>query len=975
MMRQKTITVLFAFSLLIQSASAELQEQYKVDFFERKVRPLLVNKCGECHGPDLAEANLRLDSAAHLFAGGESGKVVIPFDAKASRLIQLVHGRDDLQMPPEDRLEPHEILTLEEWVQEGAYWPGYEASPKNPEKNPEQKDPLFSEEQKSFWSFQPIRNPLLPQVSDNHWPTSPVDYFILARLEEKGLTPAVPADKRTLLRRVTYDLTGLPPTPEEMKDFLADDSQHAFEKVVDRLLASPRYGEQWAQHWLDVVRFAESAGHDGNNAYLHAWRYRDYVIQSINDDKPFNQFIVEQLAGDLLPATGDPARDYEQLVATGFLQVGPKPVVMRDKRQMLLDIADEQLHTTGVAFLGLTIGCARCHDHKFDPIPTADYYSLAGIFTSTHVMADAINDSKWVEEEIPGHDGKPVKTMLVHDLPEPKNLQVHRRGNYRTLGEEVPRRFLQIIAGEDHLPIETAGSGRLELAQWIASRENPLTSRVIVNRLWQYHFGQGIVPSSGNFGLRGEAPSHPKLLDWLATRFIENGWSLKALHKMLLLSSTYQQAHVEDQQASLADPENRLLGRMPRRRLTGEQLRDTLLFLSGELDLTMGGTLFTEGYSPNDAVRELYVVDISGKETYPPFLKPRRSIYLPVIRNGRPELQTLFDSPSAHESTSVRSETTVPTQSLYLMNSPFIRNLALSFVNQITDALIADEIPEQQFMRKGIQRAYELVLGRPPTEEEIVRSEEFLDTYQQLAAKVPNPLKISTQAGGIEAYVDLIQKTEGLVFYQQYSGIEFNGRDSMIRTNLSEQHSNMPDEFSAECWIKPAAVPNFMMIVGRDGAARRLWKIGVYGLEIEEKRQNVLFTQVFDARLGGHRIIAEPQCIAPLEEWTHVLFACGNNQRRFFVNGQLVDDMKYEGRLPTGNVPLTIGARATKTEMFHGKIDHVSIYDRVLDQPTAKKHYHTFRKVLHGELVDNNVLAWQAFCQSLFCLNEFIYIE
>lgn len=955
--------------------AGENDRRLNAEFFERQIRPLLENKCVECHGADLAEADLRLESAAGLFRGSEAGAVIAPYDPDGSRLIQLVRGRGDLQMPPDDRLETHEIAALEKWVRDGAVWPGYGGN--LPESSTHDASaPLFTEEQKSFWSFRPIRDPPIPTVTAVDWPTSPVDNFILSRLEAGGISTTPPADKRTLLRRVTYDLVGLPPTPREIADFLADNSPDALEKVVDRLLASPRYGEKWAQHWLDVVRFAESAGHDGNNAYLHAWRYRDYVIQAMNDDKPFDQFIVEQLAGDLLPETGDHERDYQQNVATGFLQVGPKPVVMRDKRKMLLDIADEQLHTTGVAFLGLTLGCARCHDHKFDPIPTQDYYSLAGMLTSTQVMADAAPDSKWLEKEVPGPEGQPVKVMFVHDSSEPKNLKVHLRGNYRTLGVEAPRRFLRIIAGEDHPLVGASGSGRLELARWIASRDNPLTARVAVNRLWQHHFGRGIVPSSGNFGMRGEAPLHPELLDWLATRFVESGWSTKAMHRLVILSSTYQQAHVENQWASAQDPENRLLWRMPRRRLTAEQLRDTLHYLSGELDLTMGGTLFTEGYTENDPARELYVVDISGREFYPPFLKPRRSIYLPVIRNGRPELHTLFDSPHAHEPTSVRGETTVAPQSLFLMNSSFVQERAYSFAGILLDPAELpglDHVNEQRLQTR-IERAYEMTLGRLPTVQEAARAEKFLNDYQLVATEIPVLVTKGTRQASEDRYVELVRGTEGLVAYHRLGGIELNGVDQVIEFG-AETLNNTSSGLSVECWIMPRGVSSFMMIVGRDGPTQRLWKIGVYGKEIGGEMQNVLFTEVFDNRLGGHRVTVEPRFVAPLEEWTHVVFTCGNSRRRLYVNGQIVDELAVEGEVPVGSVPLTIGARGTQTEWFHGRVNHVAVFHGEVDEKSIREHYRAFREIVGGEEISPEQLAWRAFCQSLFCLNEFIFVD
>jgi len=734
LLRGFILAVLSALGFSPLSATA-LTVATDAEDFERHIRPILVNNCVECHGPETQEANLRLDSAEGLFAGSGSGPVVAPYQPDHSRLIQLVRGEADLQMPPDKRLTPQEISALERWVRTGAVWPGYHTQPRHFPND--SVNAVFTDEQKSHWAFQPLQTVEPPDAAERSWPTSPIDLFVLARLERVGLTPAPPANKYALLRRVTFDLTGLPPTPQEIADFLADQSPEAFAKVVDRLLASPHYGERWAQHWLDVVRFAESAGHDGNNAYLHAWRYRDYVIRSFNTDKPYNQFLVEQLAGDLLPKTGQTQQDYDQVVATGFLQVGPKPVVMRDKQQMLLDIADEQLHTLGVAFLGLTLGCARCHDHKFDPIPIADYYSLAGILTSTHVMADAAPDSKWLEPTIAAPDGGQATVMAVQDLPQPANLRVLLRGNYRTPGAETPRRFLQIIAGSGHPPLQTKGSGRLELARWIASAEHPLTARVMVNRIWQHHFGRGLVATSDNFGRLGEPPSHPELLDWLARRFIESGWSMKAMHRLMLLSSTYQQSCVENATAQQIDPENRLWWRMPRRRLSAEEIRDAMLAVSGMLDATMGGTLFTEGYQPGDESRKLYVVDISSKDPFPPFQSPRRSIYLPVLRNARPESLKLFDVANEHAPTAVRGETTVAPQALFLLNSPFVRQQSEQLALRLLDGC---DVPSHALAgdaeARTIDHAFQLLFGRPALPHEIERVRGFLDEYRKSVSQL-----------------------------------------------------------------------------------------------------------------------------------------------------------------------------------------------------------------------------------------------
>ena len=703
------------------------------EFFERSVRPLFLERCAACHGPEVQEANLRLDRPDDLFDPQREPRLVAPGDPQRSRLVALVRGTGDLQMPPDDRLSDPEIAALERWIADGAVWPGYSATAAASPQVQLAGDASFSEAQRAYWAFQPIQDPIVPASTGPAWPQSAhaVDRFLAARLDRSGIPPAAPADKRSLLRRVTYDLTGLLPTPDETAAFLADDSPEAFAAVVERLLASPRYGEQWGRHWLDVARYAESAGHDGNNAYLYAWRYRDYVIKSFNDDKPYDQFIIEQLAGDLLEKSGDPQTDYERTVATGFLQVGPKPVVMRDKRQMLLDIADEQVHATGVAFMGLTLGCARCHDHKFDPIPTADYYSLAGIFASTQVMVDDAPDSMWLESAVPDGTGLGVKAMTVRDQPAPADLRIHLRGNYRTLGPVAPRRFLQIIAGGQRPAIH--GSGRLDLARWIASPANPLTARVMVNRIWQHHFGRGLVATSGNFGALGAAPTHPELLDWLATRLVESGWSVKAVHRLILASLAYQQSSIPDPTAALRDPDNRLLGRMPVRRLAAEEIRDSLLALGESLDVESRGTLFTEGYAPGDPKRELYVVDVSGKDPFPPFEAPRRSVYLPVLRNARPEILKLFDVANEHEPCPVRSETTVPLQSLYLLNSPFMQRAAESLLERASRDVGVRSAAEAANPAALLDRLYALVLGRPPEETERSRSFAFLDAYAAAA--------------------------------------------------------------------------------------------------------------------------------------------------------------------------------------------------------------------------------------------------
>jgi cytochrome c553 len=985
-----------------------------IEHFEKSVRPLLLAKCVECHGPKEQEAGLRLDTAQGLFRGGESGPVVVPRQVDKSRLIQVVRGAGDVVMPPETKLKKSEIAALVKWVKTGAVWPGYKYRP-----GANKKGAGFTKQQKAFWSFQPVKNYSLPQVKRQSWPVSPVDAFILAKLESVGLEPASSADRRTLLRRVTYDLTGLPPTPDEIKAFVNDSSPKAFETVVDRLLASPRYGERWGRHWLDVARFAESAAHDGNNAYLHAWRYRDYVIDAFNKDKPYDQFVVEQLAGDLLPKTGKREIDFERMVATGFLQVGPKPVVMRDKKQMLLDIADEQIAATGTAFMGLTLACARCHDHKFDPLLATDYYSFAGIFMSTHIMEDQLPDSKWIEPTVEGSDGQKVRVMAVEDQPKPVNLRVHLRGNYRTLGAEAPRRFLQIIAGEKHPPIQTKGSGRLELARWIASANHPLTARVMVNRIWQHHFGSGLVASSNDFGARGDKPSHPMLLDWLASRFVESGWSIKAMHRLMFLSKTYQQAYVENADAEQVDPNNRLLWCMPRRRLSAEEIRDSLLAVSGELDASMGGTLFTSGYTFNDKKRELAVVDIGDPAKYPPFQAPRRSVYLPMIRNQMPPMLTLFDVANEHESTAVRSQTTIAPQSLFLLNSQFVRERSLALARLL-------EANTESSDEQRIHTLYLLTLGRPPEEVEVQSGRQFLEIYQaeidpdnsrQRAAKTAESLASTSYesqirgTAGLVAYYRLNErgphkkgqpvvanhvgggKADGLYVGNPALGrpgaihaaspdaktntsIALNGKDQKVTIEDVESLNFKTREISVEYWVNPSRVAEGMTI-GRDDLAAgvRYWKSGLFVRKVNGVDKNIVSHEFFGQ--GGLRMVADARSVAEVNQWTHVVFTFGDSRRRLYVNGQMVDELNVSGNFGAGPVPLTLGARRDNVEWLQAGLDEVAIYNRVLEGSTVRRHYTVGSG--HPPKEDGpyspRLMAWRSYCQALLCMNEFIFVD
>ena len=1044
------------------------------DFFERKIRPVLAGHCWDCHGPDTAEAELRLDSIAAMLEGGERGPVVVPGQPEKSLLIQAVNHADTLQMPPKTKLPLAVIVDLTSWVKNGAVWPD---SPRLESQAPRlrasDKPVEFSEEQRNYWSFQPLGSPLPPRVDDREWPNTPVDNFVLAQRESHQFATASRADERTFVRRATFDLLGIPPDFEEVEDFQSESQPDKVERLMDRLLASPRYGERWGRHWLDVARYGDSNGLDENLAFANAYRYRDYVIAAMNRDKPYDQFVREQIAGDILANESSTKDPLDALVASGFLVIGAKMLAEDDPVKMQMDIVDEQIDTIGKAFMGLTIGCARCHDHKFDPFPTTDYYSLAGIFKSTKTMENfsvvarwqerplAVGDERlqvdrhvehiasvqkatdlavsqandrllseartdlksyllaasrqiWLDsisqpiaanyEKLPletrpetrnlieaesfqrgnalklstGYgegigvilsdggggwtaefdvnvpvagiyqletryaaaesrpveisiNGKVVKSdglqtvtgswnpdtqrwnvegqysmlagsnvvklfrtgpfphidklffahvdvsdnplaevdfgiaiqhlprlkaafvtswkqyllrlattpqaglsdwavrleavqgakalptveagrALAHlaaetadrlaqaeaawqaslaaggppptSLPDadqeslrkvlyskdgpfaiPKNaeeyytdedrqrvtdlrvelkqlqdskpkfpeamvasdgsaedLPVHLRGNHTTLGRDrVPRRFPRILAGDRQPAIGSDRSGRREFAEWLTTDHHPLTGRVIVNRIWQWHFGEGLVRSPDNFGLLGEKPTHPELLDWLARRLIARGWSMKALHRDLMNSSTYQMSSAATAAAMERDPENRLWWRFNRRRLEAESIRDSVLFVGEALELKMGGSLL-----PTE--NRQYVTSTANVNPQI-YNSLRRTIYLPVVRSALYEVLQAFDFAEPTVMMGKRDNTTVAPQALFMLNSSLVSERAKELAVRLTQTTDRDD-------GERIQWAFRRILSRRATADEVARALEFLDRFQQSAAKV-----------------------------------------------------------------------------------------------------------------------------------------------------------------------------------------------------------------------------------------------
>jgi hypothetical protein len=671
-----------------------------VAFFETKVRPVLVEQCYPCHSHAAKKrrGGLYVDSKIGLLDGGDSGPAIVPGKPAGSLLIRAVrHTAGDLKMPPERKLAPETIADLEKWIALGA------PDPRTAVAEP-QRGQIDIDAGRQFWAFQPPKRHPVPAVQDNAWPAGPIDRFLLAQMEAKHVRPVADADRPTLIRRTYFALIGLPPTPAQIDAFVDDRSPDAFARVIDELLASPHFGETWGRHWLDLARFSESSGGGRSLLFKEAWRYRDYVVQSFNDDTPYDQFLIEQIAGDLLPYLTLEQR-CRFLIATGFLTLGPTNYERQDKPSLEMDVIDEQLDTIGKTMLGMTIGCARCHDHKFDPIPQADYYALAGILRSTKTLIHD-NVSRWVEQPLPSKSSDRPMAMSVQDAAKVGDCCIAVRGNVHSKGAVVPRGVLQVPTLGPPPVIPANESGRRQLAGWIASKDNPLTARVMVNRVWHHLFGAGIVRTVDNFGSTGEPPSHPELLDYLALRFVEQGWSVKTLIREVMLSHAYRLASTPSPEATVVDPENRLLWRMNRRRLDAEAIRDTMLQVAGRLNRTIGGPTMKPG---TKAERD-YVFDDA-----------RRSIYTPVFRNRLLELFDVFDFADPNLCLGRRNVSTVATQALYLMNSPFVQAQAHAAAEK------ALTVPMDDAGRLDI--AYRRTLGRLPT----VRERELAMDYLRAA--------------------------------------------------------------------------------------------------------------------------------------------------------------------------------------------------------------------------------------------------
>ena len=795
----------------------------ELKFFEAEIRPILITNCYGCHSKtaNLAKAKLRLDTRDAVRKGGRSGPALIPGDPDSSLLIQAVRYLDvDFQMPPDGKLTGEEIRALEKWVAMGAPDPR-EEKPVDSAGSPNGVSPGtahrwskddIAQGKNTHWAYRPVVDSKPPTAADPQWANNAIDGFVFAEMAERGLTPAARADPHTLLRRASFDLTGLAPTQDALAAFDSDAAARspaaAFATAVDAMLASTAFGERWGRHWLDVARYAESSGKESNILYPHAWRYRDYVVQAFNEDKPYDRFLTEQIAGDLLPAADDIERG-ENLVATGYLAIGTKSHNARGNAQFQMDLADEQLDATTQGMLGLTVACARCHDHKFDPIPQKDYYALAGIFLSTDtrygtfdaqgnnhpaelielpagsklplgpkmrpdqrsllavanaraetIAAEAqetINAARTARakgEELPaniqqqvvraraaqgaaknltslterfGPDGDPTAKNLVAmgatDRNRAMNARVLDRGELDKPGAAVPRGFVELISRGDEPAIVRGSSGRLELARWIANANNPLTARVWANRVWLHLFGRGLVPTPDNFGMSGQKPTHPELLDHLATRLIADGWSTKKLIREIVLSRAYAMASAFDPKDAEIDPDCNYLWRMTPKRLEAEAIRDSMLAAADILvrKPKLGSPItFAEG-AARGAAQERIIGSTNGDGDN------NRSIYLPIVRDKVPESLDVFDFAESAYVMGQRDVTNVPTQALFLMNSKEIARICDMFAMRVISA------GPKEIDR--VNAAFTIALGRKPTASEVAFCRDFLDDFKKATVK------------------------------------------------------------------------------------------------------------------------------------------------------------------------------------------------------------------------------------------------
>ncbi len=968
-----TLLLLWTAATTTVAADADTRRA-ALNFFEKEVRPVLVKRCHDCHSNTKQKGGLRVDHIGYLKSGGDTGPALVPGKPDESALIEAVrYANADFQMPPKQKLPDAEIAILEKWIRMGAPWP------EDGLKKVVVTEGGFTEEQRNYWFFQPVKKEPPPEAG-GRWVRNDIDRFIAAKQAEMQLKPAPEADRHELVRRAYFDLHGLPPTQAQTEAFVNDKDPQAYEKLIEALLASPRYGERWAQHWLDLVRYAESDGYNQDAYRPHAWPYRDYVIRSFNDDKPYDQFVREQLAGDEI-APDDP----NVLIATAFMRHPVYEYNLRDVRGQWDLILTDMTDTAGELFLGLSMGCARCHNHKFDPILQKDYYRLRAFFTPVHWREDlklATPAEKQAHDEqetvwmaatagvrarmdalTKPHIDERVKTWLV-SFSEDLQAMTHKpasrrdalekqlagfcerqldfargsfdpmkdirseksRAEYKALKEELdqfrhlkpkplPEAFVVTDAGPKApanrletrkgdleiepgfltivdpappqiTPTQTSTGRRTALAEWITRADNPLSTRVIVNRVWQYHFGRGIVASASEFGTLGELPSHPELLDHLTAKFVEGGWHFKALHREILLSATYRQTarREPDETVAKVDPANRYLWRFNPRRLDAEQVRDAMLAVSGELDLTAGGPAS------------------DGNGT-------RRSVYTRKKRNSPNDLLLALDMPAGFVSTAERQSTTTPTQALQLLNGDWLRARARHLASRI----------------QGVDDAWLAVLGRQPTEQERVTANAFLQTQMGEAKRAVPATEVAESADSPR-------------------GFKFNSPHERVLVRVDEKEG---DEFTVESIVKLDSVDKNAelrtLVSHWDGGKASLesfgWSIDVTGQKSRYKPRNILMQLVGEDENAniGYQVVASDIHIEVGRRYhlvaqvssarRHVTFTVLDLDTPGAVARSAVVPMDRLAKLSQGASPICLGglSKRNPTRQWDGQIEALRI--------------------------------------------------
>jgi hypothetical protein len=918
-------------------------------FFETKVRPLLSERCFGCHGPDKQKSGLRLDSRAAMLAGGDSGAAIEPGSPESSLLVDAVNYRS-LEMPPDRKLSDDEIEVLTQWVKEGAPWPN-----SVDDNTPAIRSTEFeiNDEDRHYWAFQPIRRPGIPEISspDFHRSANPLDCFLLERLAEHDLGFSTPADARRGLRRLSFDLIGLPPSAGSVDQFAADPSPDAYERLTDRYLANPEFGERWGRHWLDLVRFAQTNGYERDDEKPHIWRYRDYVIDSLNADKPYDQFVREQLAGDELDRVTD-----ESIIATGFYRLGVWDDEPDDGRQAEFDELDDMLSTTGSVFLGLTVGCARCHDHKFDPLSQEDYYSLLAFLRN--VKRYVKPDDKAVGVTIANLQAGGQALAVFEQGTTPPTVQVLARGSAATPGKEVHPRF-PLVFGSDLAAVTPELSKpspdgkslgrRRALAEWLTRRNHPLTARVIVNRLWHSHFGKGLVPTPSDFGHTGLPCTHPKLLDYLARELVDSGWSLKHIHRLIVTSAAYRQSSRADRPEAVAvDPANTLLWRQNLRRLEAEAIRDAMLAVSGRLNREMHGRGIFPELSP--AVLSTQSMPGRGWDKSPPAQRHRRSVYIFVKRTlGVPLLES-FDMASPDTSQALRNTTTIAPQALILLNSDFSGEQAQAFADRLL-SLPAEDVGAR------IRSAFRSALARLPSDPELTFAREFLARQENYWREHP---------------------PASLVAESDASAMTFAGWTAFGGSWSSPE--------PGVCTVEPAPGAKIVRddVDFADGVVEcqvRLDRGGDAGLllRVSEPRKgtdtltgyNVNFTPT-QLRLGKHannwKELSAAAVAFPADKWTSLRVHAEGNRIRIYVDGAAEPSIDFidSEPLPAGKLGLrTYFAKASFRDLhvMHGEMRQ----DLQFAEATAAS------QAFDGDPAERQ--AWAGLAKILLNLNEFVYVD